>query len=244
MDKTKLIGQSIIATAIILVGYFFSSAWENTHYSYRTAAVTGLGKQDFTSDLIVWRTSFTRSAYSLQDANRLIKDDIKTVKKFLKENGISENEAAYSSLKINRNYKQLYNESGKYTGETFDGYTLFQEVIIESKKLTPVENAIIKVGDLIEKGIEFSAEEPDYYYTKLSDLKLELLKNATEDALKRAQTITQNAQSNIKALKGAEMGVFQITGQNSNEDYSWGGSFNTKAKRKTASVTVKLTFGL
>lgn len=244
MDKSKVIGQVVIAIAIVLVGYFFSSAWENTHYSYRTAAVTGLGKQDFTSDLIVWRTSFTRSAYNLQDANRLIKEDIKTVKDFLKENGISDSEISFTSLKINRNYKQLYNNEGNFTGSVFDGYNLFQEVIIESKNLTPVENTIIKVGDLIEKGIEFTAEEPDYYYTKLSDLKLELLKNATEDALKRAQTITQNAQSDIKELKGAEMGVFQITGQNSNEDFSWGGSFNTKAKRKTASVTVKLTFGL
>jgi hypothetical protein len=244
MDKTKIISQSIIAIAIVMVGYFLGSAWENTHYSYRTAAVTGLGKQDFTSDLIVWRTSFTRSAYNLQDANRLIKEDIKTVKNFLKENGISDTEISFTSLKINRNYKQLYNNEGNFTGSEFDGYNLFQEVIIESKNLTPVENAIVKVGDLIEKGIEFTAEEPDYYYTKLSDLKLELLKNATEDALKRAQTITQNAQSNIKELKGAEMGVFQITGQNSNEDFSWGGSFNTKAKRKTASVTVKLTFGL
>lgn len=244
MDKSKIISQFLIAMAIVLVGYFLSSAWENTHYSYRTAAVTGLGKQDFTSDLIVWRTSFTRSAYNLQDANRLIKEDIKTVKDFLKQNGISDTEISFTSLKINRNYKQLYNTEGNFTGSVFDGYNLFQEVIIESKNLTPVENAIIKVGDLIEKGIEFTAEEPDYYYTKLSDLKLELLKNATEDALKRAQTITQNAQSDIKELKGAEMGVFQITGQNSNEDFSWGGSFNTKAKRKTASVTVKLTFGL
>ena len=38
------------------------------------------------------------------------------------------------------------------------------------------------------------------------------------------------------------MGVIQITGQNSTEDYSWGGAFNTKAKNKTATVTVKMEF--
>jgi hypothetical protein len=38
------------------------------------------------------------------------------------------------------------------------------------------------------------------------------------------------------------MGIFQITAQNSAEDYSWGGTFNTSSKRKTASITVKLEF--
>jgi len=43
-------------------------------------------------------------------------------------------------------------------------------------------------------------------------------------------------------LKTAEMGVFQITGQNSSEDYTYGGAFNTTSKMKTASITVKLAF--
>ncbi len=38
------------------------------------------------------------------------------------------------------------------------------------------------------------------------------------------------------------MGVFQITGKNSNEDYSYGGAFNTSAKNKTGSITIKMEF--
>lgn len=49
--------------------------------------------------------------------------------------------------------------------------------------------------------------------------------------------MAEHANSKIGNLKEAEMGVFQITGQNTNEDYSWGGSFNTKAKHKTASIS-------
>jgi len=40
------------------------------------------------------------------------------------------------------------------------------------------------------------------------------------------------------------MGIFQITGQNSNEEYSYGGNFNTSSKNKTASITAKLEFGI
>jgi hypothetical protein len=38
------------------------------------------------------------------------------------------------------------------------------------------------------------------------------------------------------------MGVFQITGQNENEDFSYGGAFNTSNINKTATVTVKMDF--
>lgn len=244
MEKSKIISSSVIAIAITLVGFKLANTWDKTHVSYNTISVTGLGTQNFDSDLIVWRASFSRSAYTLSEANNAIKNDIEAVKDFLKKNGIKDSEIAFSSLKINRNYKQLYNNEGNATGSVFDGYNLFQEVVIESKNLQSVEKATTLIGDLIEKGIEFTADEPDYYYTKLSDLKLELLKNATTDALKRAETVAENANSKIGNLKEAEMGVFQITGQNTNEDYSWGGSFNTKAKHKTASITVKLSFNL
>jgi hypothetical protein len=45
-------------------------------------------------------------------------------------------------------------------------------------------------------------------------------------------------------LISANMGIFQITGQNSTEDYSWGGTFNTSAKDKTASITMRLSYGV
>lgn len=244
MEKAKIISTSVLAIAIVIVGFKISNTWEKTHVSYNNIGVTGLGTKNFDSDLIVWRASFSRNAATLAEANTWIKGDVEAVKLFLKSNGINENEISFTSLKINRNYKQLFNNEGNPTGTEFDGYNLFQEVIIESKNISAVEKTSTVIGDLIEKGIEFTANEPDYYYTKLADLKLELLKNATQDALKRAQTIAENANSNAGKLKEAEMGVFQITGQNSNEDYAWGGSFNTKAKHKTASITVKLSFSL
>jgi hypothetical protein len=40
------------------------------------------------------------------------------------------------------------------------------------------------------------------------------------------------------------MGVFQITGKNSNEDYSFGGSFNTNSREKTASITLKVDYSI
>lgn len=233
-----------ISVAIVMAAYKLAGSWKATHYSYQTLSVTGLGTKDFTSDLVVWRASFSRSAYTLADANNQIKSDNEAVRAFLKKNGINENEISFTAVQIMRNYKSTYNNEGNVSGTTFDGFNLSQTLTVESKNLAAVEKMSADISDLIEKGIEFTAVEPDYYYTKLKDLKIELLKQATEDAYMRAQTISENSKSAMGNLKNAGMGIFQITGQNTNEDYSWGGSFNTKAKYKTASITVKLEFDL
>ncbi len=58
----------------------------------------------------------------------------------------------------------------------------------------------------------------------------------------RAEKIAENSGGKLDDLISAQMGIFQITGQNSNEDYSWGGTYNTASKKKTASITMKLNY--
>ncbi|WP_430905340.1 SIMPL domain-containing protein, partial [Maribacter flavus] len=79
----------------------------------------------------------------------------------------------------------------------------------------------------LNKGVEFNFYTPRSYYTKLADIKIEMISKATEDARLRAEKIAENTGSNLGELISAKMGVFQITGQNSGEDYSWGGAYNT-----------------
>ncbi|NNL79670.1 MAG: SIMPL domain-containing protein, partial [Flavobacteriaceae bacterium] len=74
------------------------------------------------------------------------------------------------------------------------------------------------------------------------DLKIEMISRATENARLRAERIATNSGARLGNLLTAKMGIFQITGQNSNEDYSWGGAYNTSSKEKTASITMKLTY--
>jgi hypothetical protein len=116
-------------------------------------------------------------------------------------------------------------------------------VTIESKDVQKVENLSRQITELINNGVEFSSRAPAYYYTKLSDLKIQMIADATKDARKRAEEIAMNAGGKLGKLKKANLGVFQITAQNSSdEDYSWGGTFNTSSKNKTANITIRLEY--
>ena len=75
-------------------------------------------------------------------------------------------------------------------------------------------------------------------------MKIDLLSKASEDGRLRAETIAEKSDNKLGGLKSADMGVFQIIGQYSDENYTWGGAFNTSNKVKTASITVKMEFEL
>jgi hypothetical protein len=69
-----------------------------------------------------------------------------------------------------------------------------------------------------------------------------MISRATKNAKTRAEIIAEHSGGKLGELESATMGIFQITGQNSKENYSWGGTFNTSSKEKTASITMKLVY--
>ena len=105
-----------------------------------------------------------------------------------------------------------------------------------------VEKTSRDVSKLIDAGIELNSYSPQYYYTQLAALKIKMIEAATKDAKNRAVTIANSGGGILGKLTKANMGVFQITAENSSDEYSWGGSFNTTSKRKTASITMRLNY--
>jgi hypothetical protein len=209
-----------------------------------TVAVKGLGEQSFDSDLIVWNASFSRNSYELKDAYAQLNSDLRRVKAYLKSKGITEDEMVFEAAGIEKLWSNVYDDEGNIKETTFEGYSLEQNLKISSKKVDLVENTSRQVSELIDAGIELKSAAPQYYYTKLATLKLKMIEAATKDAHERAEKIAENGGGSLGKLMYADMGIFQITAENSSEEYEWGGSFNTSSRRKTASVTIRLKYAI
>ena len=236
------ISSLIIAVSLIIIAFILAGAFKNRNQANNAISVTGLGSKDFVSDLIVWSGSFMKKNMSLKDAYAELDKDRESIKNYLLSKGIRPENIIFTAVDIQKDFDEEYDDSGKKTRSTFTGYRLTQNVQIESGEVDKVEELSRKVSELINSGIEFYSNPPAYYYTKLAALKIEMIAEATKDANARAKNIASNAGSDVGKLKKADMGVFQITAQNSAEEYSWGGSFNTSSKRKTATITVKLEY--
>jgi hypothetical protein len=236
---------SIIAgISLIISVVIFGNAFKYRTRSSETITVTGLSEKEFTSDLIVWGGSFSRNAFVLKEAYALLKQDEAAIRSYLNGKGIHDSCIVFSSVTMIKNFERKYDERGNEISAVFSGYSLTGNVRVESRQIDLVEKLSREITELLEKGIELNSNMPEYYYTKLNELKIDLLANAASDAKTRAETIAKNSGTAVKGLVKASMGVFQITGKNANEIYSYGGTFNTSSKIKVASITLKVDYRL
>ena len=239
----KSILSVVIASAgLVLAFMVFGNAYKYRFMSAENISVTGLAEKDFSSDQIVWSGDYNRKTTDLKTAYTQLKEDEGRIREYLIGKGILEKEILFSAVSISKEYNTRYNSEGNIVGNDFSGYNLSQTVTVDSRDIDKVEKVSREITELIQQGIEFNSNAPSYYYSRLSELKIDLLAKASADARVRAETIAKNAGSGLGAVRKAAMGVFQITGQNSNEDYSYGGVFNTSSRNKTASITIRMEF--
>ena len=240
----RSLSAAIIGIAFIVGLFIVGKAYKYRSTSQETITVTGSAEKDFVSDLIVWKGSYSRKSMDLKSAYAQLKDDESVVKKYLLSKGVQENEMVFSSINIVKEFNYLTDANGRSLGQQFSGYNLTQNVRIESPNVDKINAISREATELIQQGIEFNSMPPLFYYTKLTQIKMDLLAKASADGKKRAEIIATNSGSSLGKLKKANLGVFQITGKNTDEDYSYGGTFNTSSRDKTGSITIRMEFAV
>lgn len=232
---TTLLALAIVIAAVILSYTIISSMSKREQIS-----VTGLAQVDFASDVIVWQGTFERKAMELNQAYSMIKGDADAIRNYLIQKGVDPKEIVIGAVEIKKATTEV--PVGDNLVSRFDGYLLTQTVKIESRNVDHIEMVSREISELLNTGLALQSEVPMYYYSKLKDLKIDLLKQASADGMERAKAIAVNSGGSLGKLYQANMGTFQITAPNSDEQYTWGGAFNTTSRKKTASITVQMEF--
>lgn len=242
MNKTKVLLVAFAGIVIIISAWLLAQGVTNFRKESPKLNVTGMAEKQITSDLIVWNIMLKTKGDDRASAYNQYKRVAATMRKYLKEHGIMDSVISTSSVDINQETRQIYNPDSRQYDTYNDGFSVTQTFTVRSHDVSLVERVYQNISELYNEGIDFSSNAPLYYYTKLNDLKMEMLNKASENAYERAQTIAKGSNSAIGAMLSSAMGVFQIVGLNSEEEYSWGGTFNTSSKEKVASITVRTTY--
>jgi hypothetical protein len=240
----KNAGIILICIAVIVTGMVLGKSYLTKGKADPKIKVVGMGEESFDSDLIVWNASFSRNDVDLKSAYASLNQDLKSLKNYLKKKGVAEKDIVIEAANIEKQYSYDYDDQGNLVSTNFNGYSITQNVKVQSKNVDLVDRVSREVSELINAGIELNSQAPEYYYTKMADLKLKMIEKATKDARKRAEKIAENGGGSLGDLHQADMGVFQITAENSSEDFVWGGSYNTSSRRKTAQITIRLEYEL
>ena len=223
-----------IAGATIGASLIFSKGFLSvTKFMREQITVTGSAQKQIKSDYAVWTGSFSRREILMADAYKKLGEDLEKVQKYLVGQEITQKDIIINQIETETVYKK--NEKGNDTN-TIEGYRLKQSVELRSNDVDKIARISREATGLINEGIEFYSGSPDYSYTKLDELKVEMLAKATENAKLRADNMVKATGNKIGFMRSAKMGVFQITPINSTEISDWGVNDTSSLEKKVTAV--------
>ncbi len=216
------------ALALGLAGstYIAATTWRDVRKQpdKNNIRITGSAKKRIVSDLIEWSATIESKGSDRTTAYVALKGGTDKVVGFLKAQGIKPDDIKTQSAGISEEF-EMVREDKVLPGTNVPvrtetrksvGFRALQVVSVSSSNVPQIEKASREITSLLEQGVFVTSDSPNYYYTRLGELKLEMLAEAAKDARNRAENILRSAgNTGIGALVDSSMGIININPANS-----------------------------
>jgi uncharacterized protein len=232
-------GMLTLAIALVIGGIAIGGGLSKIRGSANIITVTGSAKKPVHSDFALWRASVSSQKADMQSAFRDVKSYTERLRNFLKEKAVPDSAVTFNSLE-NENIEEWHN--GSRTGKIL-AYRITQRFEVRSNRVESIGKLIDEVTNLINDGIPVESTPVQYLFTKLPEMRVDMMAEATKDAKLRAQKIAESAGAKIGPIRSARMGVFQLTPRNSTEISDYGMN-DVTALEKDLTAVVSLSFAV
>ncbi len=234
--KTSLSTLGIcLAIGMAICGYFIGQTMYNAKVAVNTAEAKGLAERIVEADIADWQIGYSVSGKSKLDVPGLYakaetNQDI--IVSLLKENGFNEEEINVGVIDY---FKNEYRDKNQLLVDENHELTGTIKVVTNNVKLIPGVRS--KINKLMVQGIDIQNHLPNYRFSKLNEIKPEMLRDATRNARIAANEFAKNAGVKVGSIRSARQGNFDI--RDFGEEYG-----DTRKLKKSVRVVTTITFYL
>ena len=198
----------LIALGLVGAGWLVGEGIIEGRRADSHVQVKGLAERDVKADLALWPIKFQVTGNDLAQIQARIETDLQTVQQFLRDSGFTEEEIQRQSL-------QIQDFGAGYGGNRpEERYGVSQSVLVRSEKVDQVEGVSRRLGELVAQGIvlqqDWNATGPTYVFTRLNEIKPDMLAEATASAREAANQFAEDAAAELGGIRDANQGVFVI----------------------------------
>ena len=235
-----LIGLGLLSLSLVTSTWIGAMALRDVKKANDVFMVTGSAKRPIRSDYIILRLNLSSQKPTAPEAFQDLKRQSDRLQSYLKENQVPETAITVNAIETTTIPEVT--DNGRETGKTL-AYRLGQRWEIRSNDVDRYSKLAQQSTELINEGVNLVVDLPQYLYTQLSQLRIEMVAEATKDAKARAEAIAKNTNSQVGAVRSAQTGVFQIASRNSTE-VSDMGTYDTSSIDKDITAVVSISFSM
>jgi len=223
MLKDSRVGWIFIGLSLCLglssLGYLLGDAAIRFKEYERTVTVKGLSEREYKADIVIWPIQFTTAGNDLAKVYSSIDQSTENITAFLKHAGIDETEISFSSPAITDKSAQQY---GGQSQPEFR-YTASQSVTVYSANIDTVRKLMKRMSELGKQGIVFTGDsyqsQIEYLFTRLNEVKPEMIEEATRKAREVAEKFAADSKSSLGKIRSASQGQFSISERDKNNPH-------------------------
>jgi uncharacterized protein len=207
---SNIIAGALIGLGVASAGYLAGDALIKSRLGLRTVTVKGLSEREVKADLGFWPVRFVVTGPTLEVARAKLEVSETAVKEFLKSQGFADADMAVQNIQV-EDRMAGYNAQGIPEDTRF---VLTEDLLVRSIDVQKLADASRSVGDLLKSGVVFSSDAynagPSYIFTKIADLKGDMLTEATRRAREAAQKFAEESGAKVGDIQNANQGIFEI----------------------------------
>lgn len=221
----------IAALGLMAGGYLLGNGLLRAKEAERSVTVRGLAERDVTADLATWTISYSSSSTDLAAAQAKVQQDTKSIEQFFAGLGFPKDALQPTGANVSS-----YRDRGVTT------YTVRQRLALRTNDIKLAQKAVARQFDLVNRGVLLEeGSGMSYTFTKLNDIKPEMVAEATKDARASAEQFAKDSGASVGAIRDATQGYFSIGGRDG-ESGGWGVS-DSPYKKVRVVTTVNFTLG-
>lgn len=213
-----VLGIALFAGLTVL-GALLASAAINVKEYERSVTVKGLAEQEFTADIVIWPIQFTLADNTLQSLYQDIDSNTDTIIAFLTSADIDRDDITIGTPAITDKSAQQYGNQNRAQFR----YTGIQTVTVYSEDIDTVRQVMSKLSELGKQGIVLTGNnyqsQTDYLFTRLNEVKPDMIEEATRKAREVAQKFAQDSDSQLGKIRKASQGQFSIRPRDKNNPH-------------------------
>lgn len=224
-----------MAIGLSLGGYFIGQTLYNAKVALNTAEVKGLAERRVQADTATWDIVYGVYGKSRSEIPALYKTAEKhqeMIIELLKKGGFSDDEIKIGV--VDYSYHEYRNEQQQIVDQN---HSLTGIVSVETHNVALVGQVRGSISKLITKGLNIDNRPPAYRFTRLNEIKPDMLREATKNARVAANEFAENAGVKVGSIRDARQGSFYI--RDVGEEYG-----DTTKIEKEVRVVTNITFYL